>query len=89
MARIRVIGESHSGRGTRTASGDPKQASGVVPKDVGLVGRGDEALLRDELDADRRRGFVVSHGERYEGAVGVSAPVHDARERVVGDLIAT
>ena len=45
--------------------------------------------LREELEAARRRGYVVSHGERYEGAVGVSAPVRDARGRVVGDLIAT
>jgi IclR family acetate operon transcriptional repressor len=48
-----------------------------------------KARLREELEADRRRGYVVSHGERYEGAVGVSAPVRDARGRVVGDLIAT
>ena len=48
-----------------------------------------KARLRDELDAARRRGYVVSHGERYEGAVGVSAPIRDARGRVVGDLIAT
>jgi IclR family transcriptional regulator, acetate operon repressor len=45
--------------------------------------------LRDDLAAARRRGYVVSHGERYEGAVGVSAPVRDAAGRVVGDLIAT
>ena len=48
-----------------------------------------KARLRAELEAARRRGYVVSHGERYEGAVGVSAPVRDARGRVVGDLIAT
>ena len=48
-----------------------------------------KARFREELEAARRRGFVVSHGERYEGAVGVSAPVRDARGRVVGDLIAT
>ena len=48
-----------------------------------------KAGLREELDAARRRGYVVSHGERFEGAVGVSAPVRDARGRVVGDLIAT
>ena len=29
-----------------------------------------KARLREELEADRRRGYVVSHGERYEGAVG-------------------
>jgi IclR family transcriptional regulator, acetate operon repressor len=48
-----------------------------------------KARLRRELDAARRRGYVVSHGERYEGAVGVSAPIRDARGRVCGDLIAT
>jgi IclR family transcriptional regulator, acetate operon repressor len=48
-----------------------------------------KARLRRELEAARRRGYVVSHGERYEGAVGVSAPIHDARGRIVGDLIAT
>ena len=32
---------------------------------------------------------MVSHGERYEGAVGVSAPIRDARGRIVGDLIGT
>jgi IclR family transcriptional regulator, acetate operon repressor len=48
-----------------------------------------KARLRRELDAARRRGFVVSHGERYEGAVGVSAPIRDARGRIAGDLIAT
>jgi len=48
-----------------------------------------KARLRRELDAARRRGFVVSHGERFEGAVGVSAPIRDARGRIIGDLIAT
>ena len=48
-----------------------------------------KAALRAQLAAARRRGYVVSHGERFDGAVGVSAPVRDARGRVVGDLIAT
>ena len=48
-----------------------------------------KARLRRELDAARMRGYVVSHGERYEGAVGVSAPIRDSRGRIVGDLIAT
>jgi DNA-binding IclR family transcriptional regulator len=48
-----------------------------------------KAQLRDELDAARTRGYVVSHGERFEGAVGVSAPVRDGADRVIGDLIAT
>lgn len=48
-----------------------------------------KARLRRELDAARRRGYVVSHGERFDGAVGVAAPIRDTRGRVVGDLIAT
>ena len=48
-----------------------------------------KARLRADLEAARRRGFAVSHGERYEGAVGVAAPIRDARGRVIGDLIGT
>lgn len=45
------------------------------------------ASLRAELEADWARGHVVSHGERFPGAVGVSAPIRDASGRVVGDLV--
>jgi DNA-binding IclR family transcriptional regulator len=45
------------------------------------------ARLRAELDAARARGYVVSHGERFPGAVGVSAPIRDATGRVIGDLV--
>ncbi len=45
--------------------------------------------LREELSEARRRGYVVSHGERFEGAVGISAPIRDAAGRVIGDLIAS
>lgn len=48
-----------------------------------------KARLRAELEEARRTGFVVSHGERFEGAIGVAAPIRDARGRVVGDMIAT
>ncbi|HEV8489835.1 MAG TPA: IclR family transcriptional regulator [Candidatus Limnocylindrales bacterium] len=48
-----------------------------------------KARLRSDLASARRRGYVVSHGERFEGAVGVSAPVRDGAGRIVGDLIAT
>jgi DNA-binding IclR family transcriptional regulator len=46
-----------------------------------------KAELRQELSAARARGFVVSHGERFEGAVGVSAPIYDATQRVIGDIV--
>ncbi|MFN8517935.1 MAG: IclR family transcriptional regulator [Chloroflexota bacterium] len=45
------------------------------------------AALRAELDRARARGHVVSHGERFPGAVGVSAPIRDATGRVIGDLV--
>jgi IclR family transcriptional regulator, acetate operon repressor len=43
--------------------------------------------LRLELDAARARGWVVSHGERFQGAVGASAPIRDATARVRGDVV--
>jgi IclR family transcriptional regulator, acetate operon repressor len=43
--------------------------------------------LRAELGDAQRRGYVVSRGERFAGAVGVSAPVRDAAGRVIGNLI--
>jgi len=45
------------------------------------------ATLRADLDVARARGHVVSHGERFPGAVGVSAPIRDAAGRVIGDLV--
>jgi DNA-binding IclR family transcriptional regulator len=45
--------------------------------------------LRAALAKARRSGYVVSHGERFPGAVGVSAPIRDATGRVIGDLIAS
>ena len=48
-----------------------------------------KARLRAELAAARDRGYVVSHGERFEGAIGVSAPVRDGAGRIAGDIIAT
>jgi DNA-binding IclR family transcriptional regulator len=61
----------------------------LLPDPIPGRHRVSKARLRRELEGARRRGFVVSHGERYDGAVGVSAPIRDARDRVVGDLIAT
>ena len=48
-----------------------------------------KADLRRELAAARDRGWVVSHGERVDGAVGISAPIRDATGRIVGDLVGT
>jgi DNA-binding IclR family transcriptional regulator len=43
-------------------------------------------VLRAELDEVKEQGFAVSHGERVDGAVGVSAPVHDASGRILAAL---
>jgi DNA-binding IclR family transcriptional regulator len=45
------------------------------------------ARLRDELRGSGGLGHVVSHGERFPGAVGVAAPIRDATGRVIGDLV--
>lgn len=45
------------------------------------------ADLRRELEAARREGWVISHGDRVAGAVGVSAPIRDAGGRVIGDVL--
>jgi DNA-binding IclR family transcriptional regulator len=49
-------------------------------------GRVDEAVLRAELEAARREGHVVTHGELDEGASAVAAPVLDGRGRLVAGL---
>ena len=47
----------------------------------------ERSSLRAALDAARDQGFAISHGERFAGAVGVSAPIRDATGRVMGDLV--
>jgi len=49
----------------------------------------DARALRASLADARARGFVVSHGERILDAVGIGAPVYDAREQVVGSVCVT
>jgi DNA-binding IclR family transcriptional regulator len=44
-------------------------------------------VLREQLAEARARGYVVSRGERFSGAVGASAPIRDALGRVVGDIV--
>ena len=56
---------------------DPVPGLRPVPKSV----------LRQELADARERGYVISHSERFEGAVGASAPIRDATGRVVGDIV--
>lgn len=49
----------------------------------------DPDLLRQALEEVRARGLVTSHGERILGAVGIAAPVFDARRQVVGSVCVT
>lgn len=48
----------------------------------------ERSLLQESLALARERGYVISHGERFAGAVGASAPIRDATGRIVGDLVA-
>ena len=45
------------------------------------------SALRVDLERFRAQGWVVSHGERFPGAVGVSAPIRDRHGRVVGNVL--
>jgi DNA-binding IclR family transcriptional regulator len=47
------------------------------------------AQLRRELEVARQRGYVISHGERYAGAIGVAAPIREAGGRIIGGLVAS
>ncbi len=48
----------------------------------------ERTALRAALDRARSAGVVISHGERFAGAVGVAAPIRDATGGVIGDLVA-
>jgi len=49
----------------------------------------DADRLRAALDEVRAQGYVISHGERILGAVGIAAPVFDARRRIVASVCVT
>ena len=42
--------------------------------------------LMKELETIRARGYATSHGERFEDAIGMAAPVFDAEGRVIAAL---
>jgi DNA-binding IclR family transcriptional regulator len=48
-----------------------------------------KAQLREDLAETRARGYAVSHGERYAGAVGIAAPIYEAGGRIIGGLVAS
>jgi IclR family transcriptional regulator, acetate operon repressor len=80
-----------SGKGILAFLPPDEQAAIIDPLADPVPGRRPvpKARLREELAEARERGYVISHGERYEGAVGVAAPIRDGRGRVVGDIIGT
>src|SRR5262249_3410794 len=54
---------------------------------IALAGLGtDWQGFRESLAAIRRDGFIVSHGEFNPGVFGISAPVFNAEELVVGSV---
>ena len=46
-----------------------------------------KARLRRQLEQARADGYLISHGDRYPGAVGVAAPIRDAGGRVIGEVL--
>ncbi len=54
---------------------------------AGVADRAAVPAIRSALAEARDAGYVISHGERFPGAVGVSAPIRDATGRVIGDLV--
>jgi DNA-binding IclR family transcriptional regulator len=62
----------------RVLAAPPPHPAGRAPIDPGT--------LRAQLDATRRDGYLVTHGELDEGATAVAAPVLDARGRAVAGL---
>jgi DNA-binding IclR family transcriptional regulator len=47
----------------------------------------ERSRLSVDLEATIARGYAISHGERFAGAVGVSAPIRDATGGVIGDVV--
>lgn len=46
----------------------------------------DPKALRKELDTIRKQGYAISHGERVEGVVSLSAPLFNFRNQVIGAI---
>ena len=46
----------------------------------------DPAILRDDIVATIERGYAISHGETYEGVVGIAAAFYWSNKRPAGSL---
>lgn len=49
----------------------------------------DKVSILGMIDQIREDGLALSHGQNIQGAVGVAAPIFDANNRVVGDVVLT
>lgn len=49
----------------------------------------DPAQLKEQLAQVRARGYALTHGQRIQGAVGISAPFFSAQGDVLGDIVVT
>lgn len=45
--------------------------------------------MKRELDRIREQGYVVSHSQKLDGAVGIGAPVRDASGQIIGSFCIT
>ncbi len=48
-----------------------------------------QSAFEAELEAIRVRGYAVSHGEKFDGAVGIAAPVFASGKTLIGSLSVT
>ena len=46
-----------------------------------------KVALERQLEQAREDGWIISHGDRYRGAVGVAAPIRDASGRIIGEVL--
>lgn len=78
-----------SGKGILAFLPEPERERvlAALPEPLPGGGATTRAQLRAALRAAAQDGWVISRGERFAGAVGVAAPVHDAAGRVLGDLL--
>lgn len=81
------LGSSGKGILAFLPDAEREQILGSLPESIPGLRPITKDQLRAELADARRRGYVLSHGERFAGAIGVSAPIRDALGRVIGDLI--
>lgn len=89
---LRELSELHigsSGKGILAFLPQEEQEAILARLSDPLPGR--QSTTKDELRAElaeiRRAGCALTHGERFPGAVGVSAPIRDAERKVIGDVI--